>query len=213
MKKIYISIVLLLLCAFSNNSHSAVQTSSSFDINYALAGLTISGQKTDDSARLYDRSMFSLSGFELNYNVALYDYSTVAFISFYQLMSSSMNTPMPLGRIALGAVYHPFRMNGQRIVLDNQVEGKSWGISTAIELSVGITRLSIEDPELAQTQFTTALIDLLPRLLFEIPITPRFLLILRGGYFVPFIYKNKEASFQVYYQGYTFSVGGKLASF
>lgn len=190
-----------------------MKTSSSFDASLAIANLSLSGTSKVNAAKIYERTLFSFTGFELSYNVALYDYSSTAFVSFYQLASSSMKTPIPFGRLAIGGSYHFIRMNGQRIVLDNQVEGRSWGVSPALELSVGLTRLTVEDPDRSNTQFTTAVIDMFPRLLFEIPLTPSFLLMVRAGYFFPIVYKNASAEYDIYYSGYSFMVGGKLATF
>ena len=49
-----------------------------------------------------------------------------------------------------------------------------WGISPALELTLGLSVLSVKDPPRINLQFTASKIDMIPRLLIEIPAAPPF---------------------------------------
>ena len=191
------------LFLFSERAY-AIKTASSFDVSWGIANLSLN--TTDGAA---SRTLTSPDALQIDYNVALFDYRTVASLSFMQLETSSLG-PMPLSRIALGVSYHFFRINGQRIVLDNQVEGKVWGISPALELSLGISKISINDPENSTLHFTASAIDAIPRFLVEVPISSTFLLMLRAGYYTTLSSSNQY--FNVKLSGSIFNVGFKLTT-
>lgn len=206
-----ISIILLLFVSASP-ARSAVKTSASFDANYSFTGLGIKVKDLTTGAIGYDRTLNSYTGFELDYNVALFDYSAIAFISFLQYGTSNLGK-VPLSRFAIGAAYHFIRMNGQRVILDNQVEAKSWGISPALEISIGMSRLSVEDPDPSITaQFTASMLDIFPRLLFEIPVSPSLLMMVRGGYLFSISTFTGQSNYTVTYGGYSFLLGIKLST-
>lgn len=155
------------------------------------------------------RTISSQSGFEVDYNVAMFDYKTVATMSFMQYASSSLGQ-MPISRVGLGVSYHFVRVNGQRNVLDNGVEAKVWGISPAIELTVGLNKLSVNDESNLNYNFTASFIDLLPRLLLEIPLSSSFLLLVRGGYLMSL--GGSSQLFNIKYGGSTINVGFRLTT-
>ncbi len=195
---------LLLLAPFRAE---AIKTASSFDLSYGMASLQIDAY--DSSGALAEsRALNSSLGFQIDYNVALFDYRTVATLSFTQLQSSNIGN-VPLSRLALGASYHFFRVNGQRVIMDTDVESKIWGVSPALEVTIGVNKLSINDS--ANFQFTSSLIDLTPRVLVEIPITSNLLLMVRGGYYLTLL--SGSTPFKINLSGMVLNAGFKLTTF
>ncbi len=200
--------IIILILLFSENAF-AIKTASSFDVSYGLTSLSLVTTQNTSVAVPLTRTISSQTGFEVDYNVALFDYKTVASMSFMQYMSSSLGS-VPLSRVALGASYHFIRVNGQRVLLDNGVEGKVWGISPAMEISFGLNKLSTNDLNNPDYNFTAAMFDILPRLLLEIPLSSSTLLLIRGGYL--FSLGGDGAIFKVSYSGFAFNVGFRLTT-
>ena len=184
-------------------------TASSFDLSYGVADLSLTTGQTGSVQPALVRTISSQSGFEVDYNVAIFDFKTVLTMSFMEYASSSLGQ-MPISRVALGASYHFIRVNGQRVLFDNGVESKIWGISPAIELTLGLNKLSINDAGNPGFNFTAALVDLLPRVLLEIPLSSSFLLLIRGGYM--FSVSNSGQLFNIKYGGSTINVGFRLTT-
>jgi hypothetical protein len=184
----------------------AIKTASSFDLSYGMAGYTI--KALDGNGEIAEtRTLSSKTGFQIDYNVALFDYRTVATISFSQFQTSNVGD-VPLTRLAIGGSYHFIRVNGQRLILDSEVESKVWGISPAVELTFGINKLSINDTE--DFQFTSSLFDMTPKLSVEIPISSKILLILKGGYFLTLF--SSSSPFKINLSGSLFNLGLKLTT-
>lgn len=200
-----LSLVFLLHC----NSAFAIKTSSSFDMSYGITSISLSTVQTGSAQAPILRTISSQTGFEIDYSVALFDYKTVATMSFMQYASSSLGQ-IPMSRIGLGASYHFLRVNGQRIILENGVEAKIWGVSPAIEVTLGINKLSINDPGNPSFNFTASFMDLLPRMVFEIPMSSTFLLLLRTGYI--FSIGGSNDFFTVKYDGFTMNIGFRLTT-
>ena len=195
--------------SISNPAH-AIKTASSFDINYCDTNLSLTTLQVGNTlATPLVRSLSSSTGFEVDYNVALFDYRTVASMSFMQYESSNLG-PIPLSRIAFGASYNFIRVNGQRVLLDNGVESKVWGVSPSVEVSLGLTKLSIQDPSNKQFNFSAALLDVLPRLIVEIPVNTTIILMLRGGY--QFSFGGSDQFFKIGYTGTTIDLGFRLTT-
>lgn len=184
-------------------------TASSFDLSYGLTSLSLTTGQVGSVSPPLVRTISSQTGFEVDYNVAMFDYKTVATMSFMQYASSSLGQ-MPISRVSLGASYHFVRVNGQRVLLDNGVEGKVWGISPAFEVTLGLNKLSVTDPNNPGFNFTAALVDVLPRLLLEIPMSSSFLLLIRGGYM--FSISNSGQLFNIKYGGSTINIGFRLTT-
>jgi len=187
----------------------AIQTASSFDISYSYLGLSLDTIVNNEVTS--SRSLTSYTGAEIDYNVALFDYKTVATVSFAQYETSNLGN-RPLTRIALGASYHFIHVNGQRVILDNGVEGKSWGISPALELTLGLSYLSVKDPGQQDFEFTSSMFDLMPRFLLEIPASPSFLVMVRLGYLKSFG-SSGASKYNVTYSGFVADLGFKLTTF
>ena len=130
-------------------------------------------------------------------------------MSFMQFLSSTIGQ-VPVSRVSMGVSYHFIRVNGQRVLLDNGVEGKIWGISPAIELTLGLNKLSINDPGNPDYNFTASMTDLLPRVLLEIPMSTSFLLLIRGGYM--FSLSGDGTLFKISYSGLVINVGIRLTT-
>lgn len=200
--------ILLLLLLTSKNAF-AIKTASSFDVSYGLTNLSLSTVQSGTAQVPLVRTISSQTGFEVNYNVAMFDYKTVATMSFMQFLKSSLGD-VPLSRVSLGVSYHFIRVNGQRVVLDNGVEGKVWGISPAIEVTLGLNKLSVNDAGNPDYNFTASMTDLLPRLLLEIPMSSSFLLLIRGGYL--FSISGSGDLFKISYSGFEMNVGFRLTT-
>ncbi len=200
----------LCLAFFSAPSAFAMKTASSFDISWANAALTLSAQDTKTGLLSKTRSLSSSTGIQIDYNVALFDYRSVATLSFSQFETSNLGST-PLTRVALGGSYHFFRINGQRVILDSDVESKVWGISPAIELSLGISKLSIKDPQNSNLDFAASVIDFLPRILIEFPVSSNFLLMFRGGYYTT-LSTSKSQFYDIGLSGMIVNIGIKLTT-
>lgn len=188
----------------------ALKTASSFDVSWGAANLTLNAYDLSTGTLSKTRTLTSYTGVQIDYNVALFDYRTVATISFSQFESSNLGST-PFSRVAIGASYHFFRINGQRVIFDSDVESKVWGISPAFELSLGLNKLSIKDPEDANFDFTASQIDILPRVLIEVPVSSNFLLMLRGGYYGT-LSSPKGQAFDIKTSGFIFNIGVKLTT-
>ena len=188
-------------------SAHAIQTASSFDLNFAAAELNLTTSEVGKTAPPQTISLNSLTGLELDYNVALFNYRSAVSVSFTQFETSNIGK-VPISRLAIGYSYYLFRINGQRLILDNQVEGKTWGVAPALELSLGINRLSINKD--VNLDFTAGLIDAIPRLLIEVPLSSTFLLMLRGGTYMTL--KGSSAQYNISMSGAVFSIGFKLTT-
>ncbi len=185
----------------------AIKTASSFDVSYGMAQLNVDA--FDSSGNLADsRGLNSMTGFQIDYNVAMFDYRTVATLSFMQFQTSNIGD-VPLSRLALGASYHFFRVNGQRVIMDTDVESKVWGVSPALEVTLGVNKLSINDS--VNFQFTSSLVDLTPRILVEVPVTSNILLMLRGGYFMTLL--SGSVPYKINLSGMVLNAGIKLTTF
>jgi hypothetical protein len=197
-----------LLTSLLGGTAQAMSTAASFDLSYGILNL---GIKTYDlnGTLSRQRTLTSNSVFQIDYNVALFDYKTVATLSFMQVVKSNLGD-FPYTRIGIGASYHFIRVNGQRVMLDNQVEGKIWGISPALELTLGLSVLSVNDPTANNLEFTASKIDAIPRLLVEIPAGPSFLIMLRAGFITSLV---GGGLFGVKYTGSVFNIGVKLTTF
>jgi hypothetical protein len=206
------SFTLFVFCVFSlfSGTAHAINTASSFDLSYGLTNLKLQGSVSGEVTKT--RTLSSQTGLQIDYNVALFDYKSVATISFAQFATSNLGN-QPLTRIAFGGSYHFIRMNGQRIVLDNQVEGKSWGISPALELTVGLSYLSFTDPEDTNFFGTASILDVIPRLLIEIPASPSFLIMFRVGYMKSLSMFGGASKFAIDYAGVIVNLGVKLTTF
>ena len=199
------------LVAFLNPlSAHAIKTASSFDASWAyVPGLGITATEVATGFVNNERTLSSKSGFQIDYNVALFDYRTVVSFSFLELLTSNLGE-IPISRLSIGASYHFLRVNGQRVLLDNQVESRVWGISPAIELSLGITKVTIKDPNVANFNFAASLLDVMPRLLIEVPITSSFLLMLRAGPYLTL--KGANTVYDIKMKGLIINVGFKLTT-
>jgi hypothetical protein len=178
-------------------------------LNWVDADLTLKTSQVGSSTAALSTPVSSQTGLELDYNVALFDYRSAVAFSFTQFETSNAGK-VPISRLAFGYSYYLFRINGQRVILDNQVEGKTWGVAPALELSVGINRLTINNKPTGTLDFTAGVIDAIPRLLIEIPLSASFLLMLRGGTYLTL--KGSSAQYNISLSGGVFSVGFKLTT-
>ena len=186
-----------------------MKTASSFDVSWANANLTLDAYTSGSSTPSKSRTLSSPTGIQIDYDVALFDLRTVVSASFAQFMTSNLGST-PFNRVSLGVAYHLLRVNGQRVLMDNEVEGKVWGISPAIEFSLGVNKLSIKDPSDANFDFTSSLIDFMPRLLVEVPLSSNYLLLIRGGYYTTL--STNGLFYDIKAHGMVLSLGLKLTT-
>ena len=205
---------LILFCLFASEPAHAIKTAASFDLSYAIAQLNLSASQVSaagstSTTPVGTTQLTSYSGLELDYNVAMFDYRTVASFSFMQFQNSNLGNA-PISRVGFGISYYLLRINGQRVVLDNQVEGKVWGVAPALELTFGVNKLSVKDPSNANLDFTAGLLDAVPRLLIEIPLSSTFLLMLRAGTYMTL--KGSTTQYNIKLTGGIFNIGFKLTT-
>jgi hypothetical protein len=197
---------------FSVSAARAMNTSASFDLSYSYVSLNLQATKVGDTTPSLNRSFNSATGYQIDYNVALYDLKTVVSASFLQFLTSNSFGDRPISRVAIAASYHFLRMNGQRLILDNGVEGRVWGVSPALELSLGFTKLTINDQTRAGTAFSASMLDAIPRLLIELPLNSSLLIMFRAGLMTS-LSSAGNAFYNVSYSGPIFNLGVKLTSF
>ncbi len=185
----------------------AVKTASSFDLNYAVGSLGMKAYDGTTGVLSANRTLTSYSGIEADYNVAIFDYRTVITVSFTQFENSNVGQ-IPFTRFAVGGSYHFFRINGQRVIMDSQVESKSWGVSPALELTIGMTKLSINDS--VSFHPTVSIMDALPRIVIEVPGSHSFLFLFKVGSYMTVSGKNQQYNFQV--SGLIMTFGFKLTT-
>jgi hypothetical protein len=209
-RNIVFTLFVLWVSPLFSPSAQAMNTASSFDLSWAYTSLKLDGLV--DNASTVQRSLNSPTGLQIDYNIAMFDLKTVGTISFTQFATSNIGS-RPLTRLSFGGSYHFLRMNGQRMILDNQVEAKSWGISPAFELTIGLSYLSINDPDNSNFVFTTSKIDVSPRLLIEIPASPSFLIVVRVGILKSLSSGGGASRYDVNYGGLIANLGFKLTTF
>ena len=204
---------LISLCLFASEPAHAIKTAASFDLSYAIAQLNLSAEEataaTSSTGSAAGTQLTSYTGLELDYNVAMFDYRTVASFSFMQFQNSNLGSA-PISRVGFGISYYMLRINGQRVVLDNQVEGKVWGVAPAVELTFGVNKLSVKDPTNANLDFTAGVLDAIPRILIEIPLSSTFLLMLRAGTYITL--QGSTTQYNIKLSGGIFNIGFKLTT-
>ena len=198
----------MLFLALTSNRAFAIKTAATFDVNYDYTSLNLSFGSTGQS-NLQSVTLQSFSGYEVDYNVALYDLKTVASISFTQFLSSTQG-PTPITRFAIGGSYYFIRVNGQRVILDNQVEGRVWGVSPAFEFSTGINVLAVKDQNNGSYDFNASIFDVLPRVRIEIPLSTTVMALFRLGYLMSL--SNSNQNYTISYKGMVASLGITLSS-
>lgn len=183
---------------------------SSLDIGPAMASLALN--VTGQGVSEYSRTLSTFSGINVNYQVIFFNLNAIASVEFTQFQDSNLGS-LPLTRLGLGFAYYPLKLNGQRMIMDNGVEAKSWGVTPGIELGIGLNKLSIKDPAPPSgvADFSASLADITPRLVVEIPISPSVVIVARGGYFVA-LPLSSEGTYKIGLTGMMASLNLRLST-
>ncbi len=149
---------------------------SDFDVTIGYTDLSIKAG-TD-----FNRTLSSFTFLELNYNLNIAGPSLTINLSFNEIVNSNLGN-MPYTRLGLGVRWYPLGLNGQRIILDNQVVAKKWEPSPFMALSAGLASMSVVSTvESDKEHFNAAMVDYFFKFGNEIPIAADWLLIGQLGY-------------------------------
>ena len=162
MKTYSLKSTLLLLCFFLIPFSTHAYLTSSFDVNIGQSSFIA---KAGDDSRTID----SFSAVEMNYSLRNSSLGIAYAITFFELMNSKEGA-LALSCISLGPRWYPIGMNGNKVLIDNDVVAKIWKATPYLGASLGLTNLSTKI-------YNASLFNLGMRFGVEIPISPKFLLI------------------------------------
>jgi len=197
-------ILFMSVCSFQANAY----LSSDFDVN---AGFTSFGINVGDNIQ---RSLESMSTIEIGYNLIFVGADMAFNFSFQEILQSEFGS-LPYTRIALGPRWFPRGLNGRRVILDNQVQGRIWRPSPFIGLQVGLSNLSIQDNTDSQltNDFNAAMFDANVEIGVETPITSDWLLVGQFAYVVSILGETGDQRPEISYSGIQIFMGLKFTSF
>ncbi|MCC7442401.1 MAG: hypothetical protein IT285_12260 [Bdellovibrionales bacterium] len=119
--------------------------------------------------------MESLSSIELHYNVNFANANSSLTLLFSELFDTNFGQ-LAYTRVAMGWRWYPFGLNGQRKIVDNEVEGRFWNSKPFLEFTGGLSNISIATDDIQNIDFNAVIIDFAPTLGLEVPIGTNFLL-------------------------------------
>ncbi|UOF00175.1 hypothetical protein [Bdellovibrio reynosensis] len=120
-------------------------------------------------SNLVDDSLESSSTIEVNYSVNNPSLNTAMTLSFMEAAGGG-GQQLPFTRIAVGARYYMFGVNGVRVVMDSTSEAKVWRPTPFIAINAGLSNLAVEG-------FNASLLDLSVRGGVEVPLYSDLLII------------------------------------
>ena len=151
--------LLFFLCWIPNASFAYL--TSSFDVN---VGQTSFVAKAGTDTRTID----SFSAVEMNYSLRKSSLGVAYAISFFEIVNSKEGS-LAMTCLSFGPRWYPIGMNGNKVLIDNDVVAKIWKATPYLGGSLGITNLSTEI-------YNASMFDLGIRFGVEIPISPKLLL-------------------------------------
>lgn len=155
--------LLVLVLSFLAYSQAHAYLTSDWDVSMGMTSLKYK------YADIVDDSLESSSTFEVNYSVNNPSLNTALTLSFSEAAGGG-GQQLPFTRIAIGARYYMFGVNGVRVVMDSKSEAKIWRPTPFIAVNAGLSNLAVEG-------FNASLLDLSVRGGVEVPLYSDLLLI------------------------------------
>lgn len=183
---------ILLLALQLISFRSEAYLTSSFDLNLGQSSFTA---KASTDTRTID----SFSTLEMNYCLRNSSLGIAYAISFFELVNSKEGS-LALTRLSLGPRWYPIGMNGNKVLIDNDVIAKIWKATPYIGGSFGLTNLSTK-------AYNASLFDLGIRVGVEIPLSPKFLLNAQYIMSQSMSSSSKSADTQISYSGNSATLG------
>ena len=201
---IVIAFVLSLLSFNTAQGH----LTSDFDVNWGASLINV------EIGEVGTRSLESFTTVEIGYNLIFASVDTALNISFSEMASSNFGD-LPFTRLAVGPRWYIRGLNGTRVIMGDQVQGKSWKPSPFLGLQAGFSNLSMssEEGEAANFNFNAAVIDINAELGLETPITNGILLVGQFSYLLSLLSNSEDEATALSYGGLQIFVGIKLTQF
>lgn len=182
--------VLVTMLLISKLSHAYL--TSSFDMNIGQS--SFSAKTSNDS-----RTIGSFSTIEMNYCLRNSSMGLAYAMSFFEVVNSKEGA-LALTRFSVGPRYYPMGMNGNKVIIDNDVVAKIWKATPYIGGSMGLTNISTQ-------VYNASMFDLGFRFGVEIPLTPRLLLNAQYGFSESFGSSSVGDAKNISYSGTVATVG------
>lgn len=183
---------LLLIGPLLFSLKSPAYLTSSFDINLGQSSFNA---KTSNEQREID----SFSTLEMNYSLRNSSMGVSYALSFFELVNSKEGS-LAMTRLSFGPRWYPLGMNGNKVLIDNDVIAKIWKATPYLGGSLGLTNLSTKD-------YNASLFDLGIRFGVEVPLSPS--LLLNAQYIISqsFSSSSKGEASNVSYSGNSITIG------
>ncbi|WP_374076976.1 hypothetical protein [Bdellovibrio bacteriovorus] len=159
--------LLVLLCTFLMTAQAQAYLTSDWDVSLGMTSLKYKFRELDESIE-------SSTTIEVNYSIYQPSVNTAMTLSFMEIAGGGPQQ-LPFTRIAVGARYYLFGINGLRVVMDSRSEARVWRPSPFVAANLGLSNLSVG--ESAEESFNASLIDLNVRGGVEVPMLSDLLLI------------------------------------
>lgn len=193
----FILTFLIATLAFSNKSWAFLRS----DVDLGLGPISL-----DLSAGSNSKKLTSSAAFEFNYNLVQESLNFAYCFSFYEIFKSDEGD-LSFSRFAIGGKYYPTGLNGQRLILDNEVEAKLWKASPYVGLFFGISNTSVKE-------YNASAFDLTPRLGVEIPATAKLIMLAQFEFFSSLAQGGSSSGAKSFsYTGFGALIGIRVTSF
>lgn len=190
---------LLLKCFLKPDAASAHLTSN-YDFNFGFTSFEV---KAADS---FKSTLESPTTIDFNYNLNMSAMKSAFSLSFSEMVTGPAGN-LPFVRLGLGYRYYVLGLNGQRIVLDNDTDGRIWAPTPFIGLTFGLATLSIAE---GQSYFNASMVDGTVRLGAEIPIGSSWVLLGQFHYINSLALVGSSTDIDVSYSGIGIFAGLRL---
>ena len=199
-------LIILVILVYSQYSYSYIK--SDFDANWGVSfvDITLDGVGT--------RSLESYSTIKLDYNLIFSSLDMALVFSMSEMFESNFGT-IPYTRFGIGPRWYIRGINGNRVLLDNQVQGRLWKPSPFIGLQLGFGSLSLEDGADVQlkSDFNAAVIDTTLEIGLETPVSANMVFIGHFSYLMSALSSSDETRPALSYSGIQLFVGLKMTQF
>ncbi|XGC81091.1 hypothetical protein ACES2L_01180 [Bdellovibrio bacteriovorus] len=155
--------ILVLIASLVISTQAQAYLTSDWDVSMGMTSLKYK------YSNIVDDSLESSSTIEVNYSVNNPSLNTAMTLSFMEAAGGG-GQQLPFTRIAIGARYYMFGVNGVRVVMDSTSEAKVWRPTPFIAVNAGLSNLAVEG-------FNASLLDLSVRGGVEVPLYSDLLLI------------------------------------
>lgn len=141
---------------------------SDFDVATGYTGATL---KTTGNTV----NMNSMSTLDFSYNLNNPAWSSALNLVFSEVATSSQGN-LAWTRVGVGVRYYPIGYNGERVIFDNQVEGRYWRPAPFVGFSTGFSNFSVESVDGTSGYFNATSMDFNLRFGAEVVLTSNYFL-------------------------------------